>query len=211
VTITDPVGAGFVESLARPGRNATGFAMYDYSISTKWLELLKEITPGIKHVAVIRDPTIPAGSGQWGAIQTAAPLVGIEVNPINLRDLGAIERAIAAFAGSSNGGLVVTSSLFSANHPDVFVELAARYKLPAVYPFRYFVSVGGLMSYGPDLVAQYRGAAGYVDRILRGEKPANLPVQATTEYKLVINLKTARDLGLTVPPSLLARADEVIE
>jgi putative ABC transport system substrate-binding protein len=211
VVVPDPVGAGFVDSLARPGGNATGFLTFDYSVSAKWLELLNEIAPGVKRLAVIRDPDTPAGQGQWGAIQTAAASVGVQVSPINVRSAGEIERAIEAFAGSSNGGLVVTGTQFGANHPDVIVALAARYKLPAVYYSRYFVTAGGLISYGPDLVAQYRRAAAYVDSILKGEKPANLPVQAPTKYEVVINLKTAKTLGLTVPATLLARADEVIE
>jgi putative ABC transport system substrate-binding protein len=211
VVVPDPVGAGVVDSLARPGGNATGFLTFDYSISAKWVELLKEIAPGVKRVAVLRDPTTSAGIGQWGAVQTAAASVGVEVRPVNARDAGEIEHAIAAFAGSSNGGLVVAGTRFGANHPDVIVALAARYKLPAVYYSRYFVTAGGLISYGPDLVAQYRRAAAYVDSILKGEKPANLPVQAPTKYELVINLKTAKALELTIPPTLLARADEVIE
>jgi putative ABC transport system substrate-binding protein len=211
VAVVDPVGAGFVDSLARPGGNATGFTLHDYSLSAKWLELLREIAPNVKRVAVIRDPAGPGGIGQWAAIQTAAPAVGVEVSAVNCCDAVAIEHAIAAFAGSPNGGLVVTSTRFGANRPDVFVALAARYKLPAVYAFRYYASVGGLISYGPDLLAHYRQAAGYVDRILKGEKPGDLPVQAPTKYELVINVKTANALGLTVPPALLARADELIE
>ena len=207
----DPVGAGFVESLARPGGNITGFTMFEYGISGKWLELLKEIAPGTTRAAVIRDPAIAAGVGLWGAVQTAAPSFGIEVSPVNVRDASEIERAIAAFARGPNGGLIVTGSTLASVHRDLIVTLAARHKLPAVYSQRFFVAGGGLISYGPDIVDQYRAAAGYVDRILKGEKPADLPVQAPTKYELVINLKTAKALGLDVPPMLLARADEVIE
>jgi putative tryptophan/tyrosine transport system substrate-binding protein len=207
----DPVGAGFVESLARPGGNATGFLQFEYGLSGKWLELLKEIAPGVTRAAVLRDPAISSGIGQWGAIQTAAPSFGIEVNPVNVRDTGEIERAVATFARSANGGLIVTASALSAVHTDQIIALAAQHKLPAVYFQHRFVSRGGLISYGPDIVDQFRRAAGYVDRILRGEKPANLPVQAPTRYKLAINLKTAKALGLDVPTTLLARADEMIE
>src|SRR5262252_2728391 len=211
VTVVDPVSSGFVDSLARPGGNITGFALYEYSISGKWLGLLKEIAPGITRAAVIRDPALTAGGGQLGVIQAVAPSVGAEVTPINVRDAGEIERAITTFARSPNGVLIVTGSTLAGVHRDLIVTLAARHKLPAVYFARYFVVGGGLMSYGPGLVDQYRDAAGYVDRILKGEKPADLPVQAPTKYELVINLKTAKALGLTVPDSLLARADEVIE
>jgi putative ABC transport system substrate-binding protein len=211
VTIADPVGAGFVNSLARPGGNATGFSQFEYGVIGKWLELLKEIAPGVTRVAVIRDPTISAGAGQFGAIQTAAPSFGVEVNPVNMRDAGEIERAIAGFARSANGGLILTAGPLGTVHRELIVTLAARHKLPAVYYERYFVTGGGLISYGPHLIDQYQRAAGYVDRILKGEKPADLPVQAPTKYELAINLKTAKALGLTVPPSLLARADEVIE
>jgi putative ABC transport system substrate-binding protein len=211
VTIADPVGAGFVNSLARPGGNATGFSQFEYGVIGKWLELLKEIAPGVTRVAVIRDPTISAGVGQFGAIQTAAPSFGVEVNPVNMTDTGEIERAIAGFARSANGGLILTAGPLGSIHRELIVTLAARHKLPAVYYERYFVTGGGLISYGPHLVDQYRRAADYVDRILKGEKPADLPVQAPTKYELAINLKTAKALGLTVPPSLLARADEVIE
>jgi putative tryptophan/tyrosine transport system substrate-binding protein len=207
----DPVGAGFVESLARPGGNATGFTIYEYGISGKWLELLKEIAPHVTRAAVIRDPAIAAGVGQLGAIQSVAPSLGVELRPLGVRDAGEIERAITAFARSPNGGLIVTGSTLATVHRDLIVTLAARHKLPAVYFARYFVVGGGLISYGPGLVDQYRDAAGYVDRILKGEKPADLPVQAPTKYELVINLKTAKALGLDVPPTLLARADEVIE
>jgi putative ABC transport system substrate-binding protein len=209
--VIDPVGAGFVDSLARPGGNATGFLSYEYSLSGKWLELLKQIAPGVTRVAVLRDPTQPSGIGQFGAIQTVAPSLGVEVNPVNMRDAGEIERAIAAFARSPNGGLIVTGGAPTQLHRDLIVTLAARHKLPAVYNERFFVAAGGLISYGPDYVDQYRKAASYVDRILKGEKPADLPVQAPTKYELVINLKTAKALGLAVPPSVLARADEVIE
>jgi ABC-type uncharacterized transport system substrate-binding protein len=210
VTVTDPVGAGFVKSLARPGGNSTGFASFEYAIAAKWLGLLKEIAPSVTRAAVLRDPTIASGIGQFAAIQAVGP-IGMELSLVDLRDADAIEHDVAEFARGSNGGLIVTVGPFGANHPDFVVALAARYKLPAVYPFRYFVSVGGLMSYGPDLVSQFRPAAGYVDRILKGEKPADLPVQAPTKYELVINLKTAKALGLDVPATLLARADEVIE
>jgi putative tryptophan/tyrosine transport system substrate-binding protein len=211
VTVVDPVSSGFVDSLARPGGNITGFSLYEYSISGKWLELLKEIAPGITRAAVIRDPALTAGGGQLGVIQAVAPSVGAEVIPVNVRDAGEIERAITAFARSPNGGLIVTGSTLAAIHRDLIVTLAARHKLPSVYFQRYFVVAGGLISYGSGLVDQYRDAAGYVDRILKGEKPADLPVQAPTKYELVINLKTAKTLGLEVPHTLLARADEVIE
>ena len=209
--VADPVGAGFVDSLARPGGNATGFMPFEYGMSGKWLELLKQIAPGVTRVAVLRDPATPTGTGQFGAIQAVAPSLGVEVSPVNVRDAGEIERAITAFARSPNGGLIVTASGLAQRHRDLIVTLAARHKLPAVYSERFFVAAGGLISYGPDLVDQYRRAAGYVDRILKGEKPADLPVQAPTKYELVINLKTAKALGLAVPPTLLARADEVIE
>jgi ABC-type uncharacterized transport system substrate-binding protein len=209
--VTDPVGAGFVDSLSRPGGNATGFLMFEYSLSGKWLEVLKQIAPGVTRAAVIRDPAISAGTGQFGVIQSVAASLGVEVSPVNVRDAVEIERAIAAFARSPNGGLIVTASALSAVHRDLIIALSARHKLPAVYYERYFVGAGGLISYGPDFVDQYRRAAGYVDRILRGEKPADLPVQAPTKYVLTINLKTAKALGLEVPPTLLARADEVIE
>jgi putative tryptophan/tyrosine transport system substrate-binding protein len=211
VHVPDPVGAGFVDSLARPGGNATGFLLFEYGISGKWLELLREIAPGVTRVAVIRDPAITAGIGQWGAIQSVAPSLGMEVSPVNVRDAGEIERAIAAFARVPNGGLIVTGSGSAVIHLDLVVAAAARHKLPAVYFERSFASGGGLISYGPDIIDQYRRAASYVDRILKGEKPADLPVQAPTKYELVINLKTAKALGLEVPPTLLARADEVIE
>jgi ABC-type uncharacterized transport system substrate-binding protein len=211
VHVPDPVGAGFVDSLARPGGNAAGFTVFEYGISGKWLELLKQIAPGVTQAGVIRDPAITAGIGQWGAIQAMAPSVGVEVIPVNVRDAGEIERAVTAFARSSNGGLIVTASALAVLHRDLIVTLAARHKLPAIYWERFFVTGGGLMSYGPDVVDQYRRAASYVDRILKGEKPADLPVQAPTKYELAINLKTAKALGLDVPDTLLARADEVIE
>jgi putative tryptophan/tyrosine transport system substrate-binding protein len=211
VVVPDPVGAGFVDSLARPGGNATGFVQFEYGLSGKWLELLKEIAPRVTRAAVLRDAAIPAGTGQFGAIQSVAPSVGVEVSPVNIRDAGEIERAVAAFAGSANGGLIVTGSALAQLHRNLIIMLAARYKLPAVYFERFFVTGGGLISYGPDLVDQYRRAADYVDRILKGEKPAELPVQAPTKYETVINLKTAKALGLDIPTPVLARADEVIE
>jgi ABC-type uncharacterized transport system substrate-binding protein len=207
----DPVGASYVDSLARPGGNATGFANMEYGMSGKWLELLKEIAPRMARAAVLRDATIPQGIGQFGAIQAVAPSLGVEVRPIDVRDAPEIERAITAFARSANGGLIVTGSALTAFHRDLIITLAARHKLPAVYWERFFVTGGGLISYGPDSIDPHRRAAGYVDRILKGEKPADLPVQSPTKYQLVINLKTAKALGLPVPPSLLARADEVIE
>jgi len=210
IFVAVPVGAGFVKSLARPGGNTTGFTAFEYAIAAKWLELLKEIAPSLTRAAVLRDPTIAAGIGQFAAIQAVGP-IAMELSVVDLRDADAIEQDVAEFARGSNGGLIVTVGPFGANHPNVITTLADRYKLPAVYPFRYFVGVGGLMSYGPDLVSQFRPAAGYVDRILKGERPADLPVQAPTKYELVINLKTAKALGLTVPDTLLARADEVIE
>jgi putative ABC transport system substrate-binding protein len=211
VNIPDPVAAGLVDSLARPGGNATGFALYEYDTSAKLLGLLKEIAPRVTRATVIQDPAIVSAAGQFGAIQKAAPSVGVEVSPLNVRDPEQIERAVTAFARSSDGGLIVTGSPLVAVHRDLIVSLAARYKLPAVYYERHWVGAGGLIAYGTDLNDQYRLAAGYVDRILRGEKPANLPVQAPTRYELVINLKTAKAIGLEVPPTLLARADEVIE
>ncbi len=209
--VPDPVGSGFVASLSRPGGNATGFMMFEYSLRGKWLELLKEIAPRVTRAAVLRDPAITAGIGQFAVIQSVAPSVGVDVSPINLSDASEIERAVAAFAHSANGGLISTASALSAVHRHLIIALAARYKLPAVYQERYYVADGGLVSYGPNFLDQFRRAAGYVDRILKGGKPADLPVQAPTKYELVINLKTAKALGLTVPPTLLARADEVIE
>jgi len=209
--VADPVGAGYVESLARPGGNATGFTNYEYAIAGKWLELLKEIAPGVRRVAVLRESAISAGPAQFGAIQIVAPSFGVDLRPVDVRDSGEIELAVTAFVQGSNGGLIVTGSPAAAVHRELIVALAARHRLPAVYNGRYWVTGGGLISYGPDYVDQFRRAAGYVDRILRGEKPADLPVQAPTKYELVINLKTAKALGIDVPPMLLARADEVIE
>jgi putative ABC transport system substrate-binding protein len=208
VQVGDPVGGGFVESLARPGSNATGFMLFEYSISGKWLELLKQIAPSVTRVAVLRDPK---RAGQFGAIQSVAPSMGVELSPIGVGDAPEIERAITAFARGPNRGLIATGSVLATRHRELIIALAARHKLPAVYFERLFVISGGLISYGPDRVDPYRRAAGYVTRILKGEKPADLPVQAPTKYELVINLKTARALGLTVPPSLLATANEVIE
>jgi putative tryptophan/tyrosine transport system substrate-binding protein len=210
-TVPDPVGAGFVDSLARPGGNVTGFTLFEYSIGAKWLELLKEIAPRIVRVAVIRDPTLASGAGQFGVIQSAAPSLGVEVSPINVHDADDIERGVGALSRSSNSGLIVTPNSVTAVHRSLIITLAARYKLPAVFWDRFLATDGGLMSFGPNGIDQYRRAAGYIDRILKGEKPADLPVQAPTKYELVINLKTAKALGLEVPQSLLARADEVIE
>jgi putative tryptophan/tyrosine transport system substrate-binding protein len=207
----DPVGSGLVDSLARPGGNATGFLEFEYSMAGKWLELLKEIAPSVNRAAVLRDTTLGTGAGQFAAIQAVAPLLRMEVIPVNVQKAAEIERAIATFARSSNGGQIVTGGGATQLHRDLIITLAARHKLPAVYNERTFVAGGGLISYGPDYLDQYRLAAGYVDRILKGEKPADLPVQAPTKYETVINLKTAKALGLSVPDSLLARADEVIE
>ena len=207
----DPVGAGFVDSLARPGGNATGFMTFEYSISGKGLEVLKEATPAMTRVAVLRDATQGSGTSMYAVIQAMAPSLRVEANPINVRSAEEIERAVASFARTSNGGLIVTSAGSVELHRDLIIASAARHKLPTVYPLRTFVVAGGLISFGPDYVDQYRRAAGYVDRILKGEKPTDLPVQAPTKYELVVNLKTARALGLTIPPTLLARADEVIE
>ena len=211
VIVIDPVGAGFVASLARPGGNATGFLMFEYGLSGKWLELLKQIAPGVTRATVLRDPTIASGIGQFGALQAVAPSLGVELSPVDVRDAPEIERAVAAFARPSNSGLIVTPSAAASHHRDLIARLAIRHRLPAVCGARHFVDAGGLISYAPDLIDQYRRAAGYVDRVLKGEKPADLPVQAPTKYELVINLKTAKALGLTVSPLLLARADEVIE
>jgi ABC-type uncharacterized transport system substrate-binding protein len=211
VTIIDPVGAGFVESLAHPGGNVTGFALYEYTLSGKWLELLKEIAPGVTRVAVLRDPTVGSGTGQYAIIQAVAQSLGVELRPIDLREASEIERAIVTFAQVPNGGLINAGAPSAVVHRGLVTTLAARYRLPAVYSSRYFVTVGGLISYGPDSIDPYRRAAAYVDRVLKGEKPADLPVQVPTKYELVINLKTAKALGLTVPDSLLARANEVIE
>src|SRR5262245_25384010 len=209
--VPDPVGAGFVDSLARPGGNAAGFITFEYGIATKWLELLKEVAPRTRRVAVLRDPTLAAGAGQFGAIQALAPSLGVELRPIDVRNAVEIERAIAAFAQTADGGLIPTTSAAAIAHADLIVALAARHKQPAVYFIRRFVNLGGLLCYGPDVFDQFRQAAGYVDRILRGEKPADLPVQAPTKYELIVNLNAAKALGLEVPPGLLARADEVIE
>ena len=207
----DPVGAGFIDSLARPGANATGFMLYEYGMGGKWLELLKEIAPNVTRVAVLRDPASPSQTAQFGAIRAMAPSVSVEVIPVNVRDASEIERSVADFARSGNGGLIPTSSAVALRYRDLIITLAARHKLPAIYWERYFVTSGGLMSYGPDLIDNYRRAAGYVDRILKGEKPADLPVQTPTKYEMVINLKTAKALGLSVPLILQQRADELIE
>ena len=209
--LPDPVGAGFVNSLAQPGGNATGFLLFEYSISAKWLELLKEIAPNVSRVGVMRDPSLASGTGQFGAVQSAGASVGVELVPVNVRDADEIERSITNFARGANGGLIVTASALTVVHRELIVLMAARHRLPAIYWGRQYIRSGGLISYGPVVLDQYLSAAGYVDRILRGEKPADLPVQAPTKYELVINLKTAKALGLTVPPTLLARADEVIE
>jgi ABC-type uncharacterized transport system substrate-binding protein len=210
VNVTDPVGAGFVDSLSRPGGNATGFTQFEYSLSGKWLELLKEVAPRVTRVGVLRE-TGPAGVGQWAIIQAVAQSLGVELSPIDLRDAHQIERAMSAFARGSNRGLISVVSALAQIHRELIVTLAARHQVPVVYPYRFFVTGGGLISYGPDLISQYRRAAGYVDRILKGEKPAELPVQAATKYELVVNLKTAKALGLDIPATVLARADEVIE
>ena len=209
--VIDPVGAGFVASMAQPGGNATGFTVYEYSMSGKWLELLKEIAPGVTRAAVLRDPAVASGIGQFGAVQIVAPALGVQLTPIDVRDTGEIERAVAAFAKGSNGGVIVTASALGTAHRELIATVAARHKLPAVFPSRPYVTSGGLISYGPDIIDQFRRVAGYVDRILKGEKPSDLPVQAPTKYELVINLKTAKALGLDLPATVLARADEVIE
>ena len=211
VLVPDPVGAGFVDSLARPGGNATGFVQYDYGLAGKWLELLKEIAPRVTRAGVLRDAAITAGVGLWGALQAVAPSLGVEVSPVNVRDADEIERAVADFARSPNGGLIITGSALAVVHRHLIITLAAKHQLPAVYFQRPLVADGGLISYGADVLDQYRRAAGYVGRILKGEKPADLPVQSPTKYELVINLKTAKALGLDVPATVLARADEVIE
>jgi ABC-type uncharacterized transport system substrate-binding protein len=211
VGVADPVGAGLVESLARPGGNTTGFSLFEYGISGKWLELLKEIAPRVTRVAIMRDPSITSGPAQFAAIQSVARSFGVELSPVGVRDAGEIERGVSAFARTPNGGLIVTGGPLTAVHRDLIIALAARSRLPAVYPYRYFVTSGGLMSYGPNVVDHYRRAAGYVDRILKGEKPADLPVEEPTKYELAISLKTAKALGIEIPPMLLARADEVIE
>jgi putative ABC transport system substrate-binding protein len=209
--IADPVGAGFVKSLSRPGGNVTGFMAFEYSLSGKWLELLKEIAPSVQRVAVLRNPDLVADIGQFAVIQSVAASFGVEPSPIDVRDVSEIEDAVAAFAQSANGGLIVAGDPSTQAHRDLIIALANRYKLPAIYPSRFFAKDGGLVSFGPNFIDEFKSAASYVDRILKGEKPADLPVQAPTKYELVINLKTARALGLTVPQSLLARADEVIE
>jgi putative ABC transport system substrate-binding protein len=211
VNVADPVGAGFIDSLARPGGNATGFLQFEYTLSGKWLELLKQIAPTVTRAAVFRDAEVSSGIGQFAVIQSVAPALGVDVGAINVRDADEIERTVATFARSSNGGLILTASALAVVHRELVIALAARYKLPAVYYRRYFVNVGGLISYGYEVDEQYRRAARYVDRILKGEKPADLPVQAPTKYELVINLKTAKALGLDIPATVLARADEVIE
>jgi putative ABC transport system substrate-binding protein len=211
VNVTDPVGAGFVASLARPGGNTTGFSQFEFGMSSKWLELLKQIAPNVTQAAVLRDPAAATGIGQFAAIQSVAPSLGMEVSPVDIRDTGEIERAVATFAHRSNAGLIVATGAFAIGHRKLIIALAGQHRLPAVYPFRFYATDGGLVSYGPDSIDAYRRAAGYVDRILKGEKPGDLPVQAPTKYKLVINLKTANALGLTVPDKLLATADEVIE
>jgi putative ABC transport system substrate-binding protein len=211
VLVIDPVGAGFVASLSRPGGNATGFTVYEYGMSGKWLELLKEIAPRVTRAAVLRDPGVASGIGQFASVQAVAPSSGVELSSVDVRDAPEIDRAVSEFARSGNGGLIVTASALATRHRDLLITLAARHKLPSVYPSRYFVAAGGLISYGPDSIDQYRRGASYVDRILKGEKPADLPVQSSTKYELAINVKTAQALGLTIPPTLLARADEVIE
>jgi putative tryptophan/tyrosine transport system substrate-binding protein len=211
VIVIDPVGAGYVESLARPGGNLTGFSLFEYGLSGKWLELLKEIAPGVTRVAVIRDTAVGSGVGQYAIIQAVAPSLRVELRPIDMRDVGEIERAVVAFARVPNSGLIIVGAPSAVVHRNLIITLAARHQLPAVYPLSYFASSGGLMSYGPDSIEPYRRAAGYVNRILKGEKPADLPVQAPTKYELTINLKTAKTLGLDVPPSLLALADKVFE
>jgi putative ABC transport system substrate-binding protein len=211
VNIIDPVGAGYVSSLARPGGNATGFTPFEYGLSGKWLELLKQIVPGVMRAAVLRDPAVGSGIGQFAILQAVAPSFGVELHPIDVRDPGEIERAVVAFARLPDGGLIIVGAPSVVAYRHLIITLAGRHRLPAVYPFAYFVRNGGLISYGPDTVDPYRRAAGYVDRILKGEKPADLPVQAPTKYELAINLKTARELGIELPPTLLARADEVIE
>ncbi|HYV69228.1 MAG TPA: ABC transporter substrate-binding protein [Pseudolabrys sp.] len=209
--VIDPVGAGFIDSLARPGSNATGFTVFEYGMSGKWLELLKQLAPNLTRAAVLRDPTIASGIGQFAAVQAVAPSLGMDLSSVDVRDAAEIERAITTFARSSNGGLIVTASALATSHRDLIIALADRLRLPAVYPYRRFVDDGGLISYGPDFVDQFRQAAVYVDRVLKGEKPAEMPVQAPTRYETVINLKTIKSLGLTVPAAVLARADAVVE
>ena len=209
--VADPVGLGFVDNLARPGGNITGFLAFEYGLSGKWLELLKQVATGVTRAAVVRDPAIATGAGQFAAVASVGPALGVDIVPVNVGDPGELEAALAAFARSPNGGLVVTGSAFAVMRRDLIIRLAAQHRLPAIYYERLFVVAGGLISYGPDTVDQFRRAAGYVDRILKGEKPADLPVQAPTKYELVINLKTAKALGLDIPATVLARADEVIE
>jgi putative ABC transport system substrate-binding protein len=211
VQVPDPVAAGFVDSLARPGGNATGFTQYEYGVGAKLLELLKEIRPGVTRAIVLRDPATPDGIGQFAAIQAVGPSLGVELRPIGVREPVEIERAVTTISRGSGNGLIVTASGFAIRHRELIITLAAKHRLPAIYPYRFFVIDGGLISYGPNSIDPYRRAAGYIDRILKGEKPADLPVQAPTKYELVINVKTAKTLGLEVPPMLLARADEVIE
>jgi len=211
VNVPDPVGAGFVASLARPGGNATGFTVYEYGISGKWLELLKQVAPGVARVAVLRDPANPSGMGQWGVIQAVSPSFGVELRPVDNRNADEIERGITTFAQEPNGGMIVVANAFSVVHRDLIIRLAARHRLPAVYPYRFFCIGGGLIAYGVDDIDQYRRAAGYVDRVLRGARPADLPVQGSSKYQLTVNLAAAKALGLEIPPTLLARADEVIE
>ena len=210
-TVVDPVGGGLIDSLARPGGNVTGFLLYEYSLGTKWLELLKQIAPNVTRVAVLRNAATPSGSGQFGAIRAVAPSLKVDVSPINMRESADLERDITTFARAPNGGLILTGSGLAILHRDLIIALAARYKLPAIYYERFFAAAGGLLSYGSDRIELYRLAAGYVDRILKGEKPGDLPVQAPTKFELVINLRTAKALGITVPPALLAQANEVIE
>jgi putative ABC transport system substrate-binding protein len=207
----DPVGAGFVDNLARPGGNVTGFSIFDYNIAGKWLELLKQVAPNTTRAAVIRDAGTPQGIGQFSAVNAVAPSLGIEVSPINSSDLGDVERAISVFARNLNSGLIVTGSNFAIINRERIIQVVNQHKLPAVYPLRFFIPAGGLISYGPDAIDPHRRAAGYVDRILHGEKPAEMPVQAPTKYEMVVNLKTAKSVGLTIPSTLLARADEIIE
>ena len=209
--VADPVGGGFIDSLASPGANVTGFTLFEYSIGGKWLELLMEISPSIKRVAVLRDANVAAGAGQFGAIQAAAPSLGVELRPLGVRDAAEIERSFSAFKPGGNDGMIVTASPLASVYQERIIALATRHRLPSVFPYRHFVTAGGLVAYGPDLVYPFRRAASYVSRILKGEKPAELPVQAPTSYELTVNNTTARALGLTVPPALLARADEVIE
>ena len=211
VNVPDPVGAGFVASLARPGGNATGFTVYEYGISGKWLELLKQVAPGVARVAVLRDPANPSGMGQWGVIQAVSPSFGVELRPVDNRNADEIERGITTFAQEPNGGMIVVANAFSVVHRDLIIRLAARHRLPAVYPYRFFCIGGGLIAYGVDDIDQYRRAAGYVDRVLRGARPADLPVQGSSKYQLTVNLAAAKALGLEIPPTLLARADGVIE